>query len=134
MLVITTNKWDAVHAFINTWLKDPRWYCNNCGKNYGYGEIPKPPYTCCDEPQVGRNIDHTKAVIKQNKEIQESRKNDFASDEKKTLRWGISLPPALLRELEKYFREQYQIKLFENKEELYQFMRKFPQFRVCRRV
>ena len=134
MLIQTKNKNDAIKAFINLWLKDPRWYCNNCGQNYGYQELPKPPFTCCKEPQVGRNIDHTKGVISQNKDIRESRKNDYGSDEGKNMRWGVSMPPMLLQDLEKYFKKHYEQKLFENREELHSFMKNFPQFSVCRKV
>jgi len=124
---------DAIRAFINTWLKDPRWYCNNCGHNYGQVQ-PKPPFTCCEEPQVGRNIDHTRGVIKQNAEIRKTRRNDYGSNQKKDLRFGVSLPPVLLRDLEKYFAQYYQQKLFENKDELHKFMRAFPAFRTCQTV
>lgn len=134
MLIQTRNKMDAIRAYINTWLKDPRWYCNSCGHNFGYRETPKPPFTCCEEPQVGRNIDHTRGIIKQNAEIRKTRKNDYGSNAKKNLRFGISLPPTLLRDLEKYFATHYQEKLFENKDELHKFMREFPAFRTCSRV
>lgn len=134
MLIISTNKTDAIKAFINTWLKDPRWYCNNCGKNYGYSQKPKPPFTCCEEPQIGRNIDHTRGVIKQNKELRESRKNDYASNDARSMRMGVSLPPALLRDLERYFLNNYNVSLFENKGELHSFMRAFPMFCIARRV
>jgi len=133
MLVSSRNKWDATHAFINIWLKDPRWYCNNCGQNYGV-ETPKSPFTCCVKPQVGRNIDHTKAVMKQNERIKKTRNNDYASNGKKTLRFGVSLPPMLLADLERYFKKNYNEKLFENKEEMYKFMKKFPQFSIATRV
>lgn len=125
---------DAIRAFINMWLKDPTWYCNNCGKKYGLGLSPKPPFNCCTEPQVGRNIDHTKGIIKQNAEIRKSRKNDFASNNTKDMRWGVSLPPTLIHDLEKYFRKTYDEKLFENREELHKFMKEFPAFRTCTRV
>lgn len=125
---------DCIRAFINHWLKDPRWYCNCCGHNYGYQEVPKPPFVCCEEPQVGRNIDHTRGVLKQNEEIRKTRKNTYGADDKMNMRWGISMPPALLRDLEKYFAEHYQEKLFENKEELYKFMKEFPAFKTCSTV
>lgn len=132
MIVRSTNKWDACKAYINTWLKDPRWYCNSCGKNYGY-DRPKAPFVCCEDPQVGRNIDHTRGVVKQNKAIRESRKNDFASDDKKTIRYGLSLPPALMRDLEKYF-VQYGEPFLRDSNEMAQFMKAFPQFTTCRRI
>jgi len=133
MLIQTTNKMDCIKAFINMWIKDPTWYCNTCGSRYGV-EQPKPPFTCCEEPQIGRNIDHTKGVIEQNKKIRETRNNDFGSNNAKTIRWGVSLPPALLADLERYFRKHYDMKLFETPEEMQQFARKFPVFATCKRV
>lgn len=134
MIIRSTSKMDAIRAFINLWLKDPTWYCNSCGKKFGIGGVPKPPFDCCEEPQVGRNMDHTRGVMKQNAEIRKSRSNDFASTPGKDMRWGISLPPVLMNDLERYFRNTYDEKLFENREELHKFMKEFPQFRTCTRV
>lgn len=131
MLIQSRNKNEAIRAFISYWLKDPRWYCNYCGKNYGYKETPKPPFICCDTPQVGRNVDHVRGVIKQNAEIRKTRKNAYGSNDSKDMRMGVSLPPTLLRDLEKYFATHYQEKLFENQAELHSFMREFPAFRTC---
>ena len=124
---------DCIRAFINLWIKDPTWYCNSCGKKYG-AEQPRPPFVCCDEPQVGRNIDHTRGVIKQNETLRKTRKNVYGSNDKKDLRFGVSMPPALLSDLEKYFRKNYDEKLFNNKEEFHKFMREFPVFRTCTTV
>jgi hypothetical protein len=126
MLVKTNNKWDAVRAFINTWLKDQTFYCNNCGENWNPLTFP-----CCENPQIGRNIDHTKGVIKQNKMWRQTRKNKHASTDDKSIRWGISMPPRLLYDLERYFKTQYNEKLFNNNKELYKFMKEFPEFCVC---
>jgi len=123
---------DAIKAFINLWIKDPTWYCNNCGSKYG--EKPKPPFSCCEEPQVGRNIDHTKGIISQNKVIRDTRANDFGSNKAKDVRWGVSLPPVLLSDLEKYFKTYYNEKLFENREEMHKFARAFPVFATCKRI
>lgn len=124
---------DCIRAFINLWLKDPTWYCNCCGKKYG-AEQPKPPFTCCEEPQVGRNVDHTRGVIKQNEETRKTRKNVYGATDKMNMRMGVSMPPALLSDLEKYFRTHYDEKLFENQAELHKFMKAFPVFRTCETV
>ena len=106
MLIRSNNKMDCIRAFINLWLKDPTWYCNCCGRKYG-AEQPKPPFTCCEEPQVGRNVDHTRGVIKQNEETRKTRKNVYGATDKMNMRMGVSMPPALLSDLEKYFRTHY---------------------------
>ena len=125
MLVKTTNKWILARAFINTWLKDQTWYCNNCDKDYS-----KFNYPCCENPQIGRNIDHTKGLFKENRMIKNTRKNEFASTKKKTLRWGVSLPPRLHFALDRYFRSLSDEKLFNNNKELHEFMRRFPEFTI----
>ena len=129
MLVKTTDKWTLAKAFINTWLKDQIWYCNNCDMDYTPGVV------CCENPQIGRNIDHTKGLIKENRMIRETRKNEFASANNKSIRWGVSLPPRLQFALEKYFSSLTEgEKLFNNNQEFHEFMRRFPQFRVCEKV
>ena len=129
MLIKTTDKWTAVEAFINTWLKDQTLYCNYCGELFDERFFP-----CCENPQVGRNIDHTMGLIRQNKEMKKIRDNEFASTKKKTLRWGISIPPKLLHDLEKYVKSNGDTKLFNNTREFHQFMRRFPAFRIPEKV
>jgi len=128
----TSNKMKAIRAFINTWLKDVTWYCNHCGQNFDAKLFEHE--SCCDNPQIGRNRDHTMGLVNQNKRLQEDRLNDFASNETKTMRWGISIPPRLMSDLERYFKVNYEEKLFNNIGELRQFMQEFPQFRVAKKI
>ena len=126
--VQTSDKWVAAHAFINTWLKDPTLYCNNCGQDYlQCCEAPRPVllkrakieddketeqdiflhcnhcekdmFLCCENPQIGNNKDHTYALVKQNKELSKESMNEYASNKTKTMRMGISIPPRLFRDL-----------------------------------
>lgn len=126
----------AIRAFINTWLKDKSVYCNYCGLPFN----PKDQNEhgqwnpCCENPQIGRNVDHTMGIIKQNRAIRETRKNDFAQTDSKAMRMGISLPPMLLKDLENYFKKNYDQKLFVDNKELHKFMREFPDFTTCRRI
>lgn len=130
MFVKTTDKWTLAKAFINTWLRDQTWYCNNCDMDYNPLNFP-----CCEKPQVGRNIDHLKGMIKENKIIQQTRKNEFASTDNKTLRWGISLPPRLYYALDKYFRSLTEgEKLFKDNQDLHEFMKEFPQFCIPEKI
>lgn len=129
MLIKTKNKWDASEAFINTWLKDQRKYCNHCGQDYDLLFFP-----CCENPQVGRNIDHTRGLLKQNRELQKTRLNEYASTENKSIRWGLSLPPKLYMDLDRYFKKLYNEKLFEDNGEMRQFMKRFKNFSIPERV
>ena len=127
--VKTTDKWTAIHAFINTWLKDDTKYCNNCGMDF----IPD-GMACCDNPQYGTNKEYMVALLKQNKLRQETRKNDFASDDKKSLRLGVSILPRLLDDLEQYCETTMKEKLWKNDHELNEFMRRFPCFCIPKKV
>ena len=130
MIVQTHNKWLALKAFINgIWLKDTRLYCNYCGRDFYEGEP-----TCCENPQIGRNIDHTRGLIKQNKEIQNSRLRETASNESKTMRWGISVPPRLFMDAEKYFEKTYKEKLINDPKELREFMKEFKCFCIPSKI
>jgi hypothetical protein len=130
MIRTTNNKWLALKAFINgIWLKDQNYYCNYCGRDYVKGEP-----SCCENPQIGRNIDHCRGLIKQNKEIQNSRLRETASNETKTMRWGISIPPRLYHDAEQYFKKQHNEKLFNDNKELRAFMKEFKCFTIPSKI
>lgn len=133
---LTKNKWIAVRSLINVWLKDKTIYCNACGALYDPKNVTPEGHwhKCCDEPQIGRNIDHCYGVVKQNKELQKMLTNDTAMGETKAMRWGVSIPQGLLLHLEKYFKEKHKEKLFNDTKELNEFMREFPAFRVAKKV
>lgn len=121
----------AARHILNLLLKSDRKYCNDCGKEYDKENFP-----CCDNPQVGRHLDHVKGIIKQNAELRKERANDFASNKEKTLRWGISLPPYLFREWEEVFQRTQGEKLFRTdknyKKDFKQFIKEFKQFAICK--
>lgn len=130
MLIKINNKWEAVHAVINTWLKDRRVYCNGCGLTY----CPEAG-ACCEDPQLGTNMDFCRGVIVQNKVSKQTRANDYASNKSKTMRWGVSLPPDLMRTLDNYMKAHGHKKgLFEEVSDLTKFMKKFPQFAIPTKV
>ena len=129
MLIKTNNKWDAVRAMINTLLKDPTLYCNWCGKDFDKNEFP-----CCEEPHVGKHLDFVTAIIEQNKETKKTRNDDFAQNESKTMRWGASIPPRFLMELERAWKNTYNEKLWKDNKELHGFLKEFPAFAVCNRI
>ena len=125
-----TNKTDAARAVINTWLKDQTLYCNNCNTDAKYILAGG---SCCENPQIGRNIDHMMGGIKQNKTIRETAQNEFGSTEDKSLRYAVSMPPRLLMTLEQYF-EDHNDKLFNDNKELHDFMKAFPALCTCKVV
>jgi hypothetical protein len=131
MEIKSTNKMDAIEAAMNLWLHDETFYCNSCGTDFNWAEFAKEH--CCDNPKIGRNKEHFRALVKQNKYIQQTRKNNLASIDDLSMRWGISLPPRLLFFLEGYFK-RYGEKFLNNNKELRQFMKRFPYFRIPERV
>jgi hypothetical protein len=124
---MTTNKWLATRNFINLWLSDQTVYCNNCGSDFDANYFKYEP--CCDNPQLGRNFDHMYGLFKQNKLRRETLKNIYGSTESQDLRVCISLPPRLLTALEGFFKTHGE-KLFNDYDELMEFMKRFPEFRV----
>ena len=131
MGMIFTTKFKAIRALINTWLKDQRVYCNNCGM------VAIPEFlaveACCESPQLGRNIEHYVGCTKQNKERQQMNIKETGATENNNMRYAVSMPPQLLTLLESHF-DKYDEKLFNNAKELHGFMREFPMFAVCTKV
>lgn len=123
-----TNKWDAARAIINTWLKDQTLYCNNCQTDAKYFLASE---SCCENPQIGRNVDHMMGGIKQNKMIRETALNEYGSTEDKTIRFSVSMPPRLLVALEDYFGKHNE-KVFNDQKELHAFMKQFPALCSCK--
>ena len=133
MAVKTTNsKMEVIKHLINLWLTDQTFYCNYCGQKWD--AVKFATISCCDNPQIGRNMDHLRGIIKQNKELQEMQDNDYASTDAMNMRLGVSMPPKLLEFLEKHFKEFYQEKLFTNNKELHKFMKEFPQFKIPKKI
>lgn len=126
--VQTTDKWTACHAMINTWLKDPTVYCGNCDKDYDPNSFP-----CCEEPVLANNIQHAKAIIDGIRDRQKDLHNEYASNKKKNFRSTIMLPKRLYFLLDMYFKK-HGMKLFQTKKDQYDFMRRFPMFKVPTRI
>lgn len=128
MLIKTNNKEPAFRAIINTWLKDQSLYCNNCGEPFNPS---KDSPECCDMPHIGRNIDHCKGVVDQNKELMKTRLNETGSTKDKSIRWGLSLPISLFYMLDNYKKSLNRPGLFKEEGEIVWFMKKFPQFKIA---
>lgn len=132
MLIKTKDKWDAAKSVINLWLADQTLHCNNCGEKFNADLWKEGP--CCEEPEIGRNMDHLKGVINENKRIREQAKNDYSANDDKNLRIGLAMPPSLLLTLEDYFKKHGGEKLFRNNQEMHSFMKKFPMLCTARKV
>jgi len=123
------GKYKEIRAFINQWLLDPTVYCNNCGFPFFIGEK-----ACCENPQIGKNIQHCHALFLQIAAERKTNLNSYGSNASKTLRQGVSLPPDLLTKLEQFCMNKWGVKLFENTKDLRGFMKAFPQFTTCERI
>lgn len=111
---------------MNTILKDSTVYCNMCGLDYAVETHP-----CCEEPQLGTHMQHVMMVVKQNKELRKSRRNEFASTKDASMRWGASLPPRFFEEWDRGFRRTYKEKLIRDQKDFRKFMKKFKAFTIC---
>lgn len=129
MLLKTKSKMLAARSMLNVLLKDNTKYCNWCGSTYS-----KETFPCCDNPQVGKHIDHIRGIIRQNKAVRETRKNDFASTDTKQWRWGISLPPKVYQIWDLCFKKSFGCKLFETKEDMASFCKEFKMFAIPKRI
>lgn len=131
---LTNCKETALRAFISEWIKDDTKYCNNCGMI----DIEPPEGCvkdiCCEKPQIGTNLLFLYMIIQENKLLRESRRNIFASNKDKSMRWGISIPPRLLHDLEQYSMNELKEPLFKDSNEMNDFMNSFKEFRVCEKV
>lgn len=121
MLVKTTDKFTAIHAFINEWLKDKTLYCASCGTPYIEG------FECCEEPEITDNYTHAKMVIDGIKEQKKCYTNVFASNKGKNFRPTVRLPKRLYHDIEKYL-STYGEKFLSNERDMLRFAKKFPMF------
>lgn len=121
MITKTTNRLDVIEAIINTCLKDNQKYCNNCDANYS-GVI------CCEDPQIGSNADHVRALTIENEFIRSENKYETGkgSDEG-AMRLAFRLPPRIYDMLSIYFKG-YGEKFPKDNSELYALMRRFNKF------
>ena len=131
---LTNCKETAIRAFLHEWIKDPTEYCNYCGNIYVKAPEGVVPDLCCPTPHIGTNLVFLWMLIQENKALKESRRNVFASNADKSMRWGISITPRLMHDLEEYSINTLKEPLFKDTGEMNDFMNSFPEFRVCERV
>jgi hypothetical protein len=123
------GKYAEIRKFINLWLQEPNIYCANCGMPYFPGEI-----ACCDVPMVGKNIQHLQALLLEIDARRKIRLNDFSSNSAKTMRLGLSMPPDLIRKLERFCQERFGEKLFVNQKDFRGFCKAFPMFTIMEKI
>lgn len=131
---LTTSKETALRAFIYEWIKSAEQYCNYCGMVYvkaPEGCIEEP---CCEKPHIGTNLVFLYMLLAENKILRETRNNKFASNEEKNLRWGISITPRLLHDLEDYSINTLKEPFLRDKDEMDAFMRSFREFTICQEI
>lgn len=68
-------------------------------------------------------------LVMENQYISKTRRTESASSKSKSLRWGASIPPALLFNL-----EVVEPNLFFDKKLFHKFLRKYKGFRICKTV
>jgi len=124
MFVKTKDRKAAYDSVINLALKDPRFYCNNCQETYTGQK-------CCDEPAIGRNIDHCRAVIKECKELKNVAKKDTASFCSNAMRLGLKVPVFMYETLSHYEESHGEVFL-DKKSDTDWFAKNYPQFVVPR--
>lgn len=127
MAIIKTNdRLEVIEAIINTWLKDKTIYCNNCGVNYS-GNI------CCEDPQVGTNMDHARALSIENEMVRSNQLKNTGASKKNTMRLSLRLPPRLYQFIRNYFLG-YNENFPKDKRELHRLMRRLKAFCIPREI
>lgn len=117
-IVKTTDRMVVIESIINNALKDRQKYCNCCDKDYD-GTL------CCEDPQIGDNVDHVRALIIDNQIIRSRNKYETGKgSEKGAMRLAFRLPPRIYHILSTYFKN-YGEKFPKDTPELYRLMRKF---------
>lgn len=129
MLLTKGSREDAIHALINVWLKDTTKSCGWCGVKYLDNK------NCCEQPFITTNANIFRQFYEELKRDRETRNNDFASTDDKSVRWTLSFPPGLLEFLTISFKRQYQEDLFSKEYDTNWFAKKFGKyFSVPRKI
>ena len=126
MLLQRGSREDAIHALINTWLKDGTRWCLNCETAF---DPVVTRFNCCDKPYFTTNQLVFKRHVEEMKEIRDAQKNKFGSTGNDTgMRYLLRFPPGLLQFLENSMRQLYKEKLFNEEYDQKWFARKFYKY------
>lgn len=122
---LTNSKETAIRAFLNEWLKDPQHYCNNCHSAFVEGE------NCCDNPHIVTNLVAMHLLVQQNKIIRESRLNKYGSNKSKNIRMLVGMTQKMWDDISDYCIMTLKEPFLKDDKETQDFVRSFPQFRLC---
>lgn len=104
MLLTKGTREEAITTLINIWLKDDRVVCIRCGFSGNDHDLSYcEPHT----PIWGTNKDMLRIHCQELKILRETRKNKFASNSDKSIRWSMSIPTALMSYLKSSFSQMY---------------------------
>ena len=124
MLVQKGSREDAIHALINTWLKDKTTSCRYCNKDSDYESCTE----CNGKPLLLTNSESLEVFSQELQRLRETRANKYASDKGKNMRFCLSIPADLYSFLDNWFRQHYQERLLTDKYDIQWFMRKFGKY------
>jgi len=127
-LIRSTNRKEAYDSIINLALKDPTRYCNYCGSDFNPDDFP-----CCEDPQVGTNKDHARAVAKECKRVKDECQNDHASFANNSMRLGVKFPVFMYEMLDRY-EKKHGRKLINDDKDIMWLAKNYPQFAVPRKL
>lgn len=121
MLLQKGSREDAIHALINTWLKDTRRRCGWCGQEYE--GLP-----CCEKPFIGTNVEILSQFNTEMMAVRQTRHNKYASLKDKSMRWKLSFPPGLLSFLTQSMKTLYHEDLFSKEYDTTWFAHRFGKY------
>lgn len=121
MLIQKGSREDAIHALMNTWLKDKRRFCGWCGREYD-------GTPCCEKPFIGTNADILSQFNTEMMATRQTRMNKYACLKDKSMRWKLSFPPGLLQFLETAMDSLYHEKLFTQEHDTTWFAKHFGKY------
>ena len=110
-IIVKGNREDAIHALINTWLKDERRWCLSCNKDF---DILDWQYSgpCCVDAYLTTNSLVMKHFIKEVDITKSQNLDEYGSTKDKSMRHLLKFPPGLLQFLEISMQILYNEKLF----------------------
>jgi len=125
MTLVKGSRENAVHSLINLWLKDKRKSCVYCSRTKFFED-------CRDcggiDPPLATNKEILAGFNQELEKIRDTRKNEYASNDKKDLRYAVSMPVGLYQFLSTAFKNMYGEDLFNDKYDINWFMKKFGKY------
>lgn len=125
MLIQVGEREKAIRVLINVWLRDQKMSCAYCGREKDFNR-------CEDCRGVDVPLATNKQILNGFTEelttLRETRKNKYASTEKKDLRFALSMPVGLYNFLDRAFKRIYNESLFTKEYDVNWFLKKFGRY------